>query len=173
MAKFPFGIFLTNILNCKRPLVYTCTIAGWEAKRLMSEGDFDYESLFPGTTWEEVHGAAWGFWITLPSILRCSLSLLSTPLSASEPQLLSLKPWFITPGSEEVRRYNLPKYLVGKQEGGDFIPMSCEMSLGLAWRDLPTPSAAGVPHPSCNRKVYRCRLRRGRMCVCVCVFILI
>lgn len=71
-----------------------------------------------------------------------------SPVYVSEPQLLSLKPWFITPGSEEVRKYNLPKYLVGKQEGGDFIPTPCEMSLGLALRNFPTPSAAGVPHPS-------------------------
>lgn len=92
------------------------------------------------------------------------LSLPSTPLSVcqslSHP---SLKPQLTTPDCEEARKCSLPKFLVGKREGGDVmwtVPRPC--------LTRPAPAAA-VPHPSCNRKVCRCSLGR---CVC-CVLRLI
>lgn len=123
MVRFPFGIFLTNICNCVLYLV----IVRLEARRVWVRGNFDYESLFPGMTWEETHGAAWDFSITCPSKWGALWHFEAYPC-VSDPQ--SSQPEAIADHSWLWRRENVKfiKILLGQQDEGDFMSVSCEVT---------------------------------------------
>lgn len=165
MVKFPFGIFLTNICNCVLHLV----IVRLEARSVWVRGNFDYESLFPGMTWKEMHGTAWDFSITHPSKWGALWHFEAYPC-VSDPQ--SSQPEAMADHSSLWRRENVKfiKILTGETGWRGFHV--CVMWSHWAFPGglfCPTLSAAEVPHLNCNRKIYRCRI--GFVYVCQVVVV--